>query len=99
MGEISNVDSSKISACAGKMESEVANVQNGVTMFSEAITKLEGTWVGESKIAFMQSFAKDSDAMTEMVEQMREICEQLKQMASSYDASESNIKGRVQSLR
>ncbi len=99
MGEISNVDSDKIMSCANKMESEVANVQSGVTMFREAVTKLESTWVGESKIAFMQSFERDSEAMVEMVEQMREICDQLKQMANSYSSNESNIQGKLRSLR
>ncbi len=99
MGELSNIDSDKIVSCAGRMETEVSNVQNGITAFREAITKLDSTWVSENKSIFMQSYERDSEAMTEMVDQMYEICESLKTMAKSFDESENNIAGKISSLR
>ncbi len=99
MGELSNVNSANITASAGKMEAEISNVQSGITMFRDAISKLNNTWTGESKNVFMQSFETDSEAMNEMVAQMSEVCESLKHMAQTYDESESNISSRLQSLR
>ncbi len=99
MGELSNVDSEKIVATAARMGDEVEQVKNGVMAFRDAIAKLESSWQSENKAIFMQSFEADSEAMAEMVVQMGELCDTLRQAAQSFDESEGNVAGKVGNLK
>ncbi len=99
MAETSNVNSQKITAAVGRMQTEASNIAAGVQKFSEAVTNLDKQWTSEAKSAFMQAYQKDKDAMEEMITQLNENCDLLSNMAQAFDTAESDILSKVSSLR
>ncbi len=99
MAETSNIDSAKINQSVSRMQSEVATIQAGVQKFSDAVLGLDRQWTSDAKEAFMQVFHNDMEAMNEMVAQLDEYCTTLQQMAQSFDASESDILSKINSIR
>ncbi len=99
MADTSNVNSQKITAAVGRMQTEASNIAAGVQKFSDAVTALDRQWTSEAKAAFMQAYQTDREAMDEMIEQLNENCDLLRNMADTFDAAESDILSKVSSLR
>ncbi len=99
MAETSNINSQKITAAVARMQTESASIAAGVQKFSDAIMSLDKQWTSDAKAAFMQAYQKDYEAMSEMIEQLNENCDLLRNMADTFDATESNILSKVSSLR
>ncbi len=99
MSDVSNINSQKITSAVGRMETEISNITDGVYKFSDAIEALEKQWTSDAKAAFMQAYQQDREAMNEMLLQLSENCNLLREMAQTFDSSESNILGRISSLK
>ncbi len=99
MAETSNVNSQKITAAVSRMQTEASSIATGVQKFSDAVMNLDKQWTSEAKAAFMQAYQTDYEAMQEMIEQLNENCELLRGMADTFDATESDILGKVSGLR
>ncbi len=99
MADTSNVNSEKITAAVGRMQTEAANIQNAVQKFSDAVSGLDRQWTSDAKAAFMQAYQTDREAMDEMVEQLNENCDLLRSMADKFNSTEGDILGKVSSLR
>lgn len=98
MPDMSNIDSEKMTAAAGQLEG-IADRMNGcVNKFCEAIGILDKGWVSEVKTEFMASFQKDSDAMQEMLSQVREISTGLRESAKEFEQTENDTLSKVNGL-
>ncbi len=99
MADTTNVNSAKINASIGRMQTEATKIAAEAQKFSDAVMALDRQWTSEAKAAFMQAYQTDREAMNEMIEQLNENCELLRSMAETFDATESNILSKVTSLR
>ena len=98
MPDISNIDSEKILAAAGQLDGIVDRMGAGVAKFTEAIAALDKGWVSEVKAGFMANYQKDTEAMREMLAQLREINEGLRAAATDFDKTEGDIAASFSSL-
>ncbi|MCL1835765.1 MAG: WXG100 family type VII secretion target [Oscillospiraceae bacterium] len=99
MPDISNIDSEKIKAAAKQMDEIIGRVSGCVGKFKDAVANLDKGWVSDVKAGFMDNFRKDSDAMEEMIAQLREVAAGLIESATEFEKTESEIKAGVSSLR
>jgi len=99
MPDISNIDSEKMISSANQLDSVVDRIQANVSKFAEAIQNLDNGWVSEVKTGFMANFQTDFEAMQEMLFQLREINDGLRDAAGDFDKTESEIITSVSSLR
>ncbi|MDR1728465.1 MAG: WXG100 family type VII secretion target [Acidobacteriota bacterium] len=98
MPDISNVDSEKILSAVSQLEGVVDRINGCVGKFADAIGTLDKGWASEVKASFMDNYQVDWDAMQEMIAQLREINEGLKETASDFDKAENEILADINSL-
>lgn len=91
MPDISNIDSEKIISAAGQLDGIVDRINGCVGKFSDAIEALDKGWISEVKTGFMLTYQNDWEAMQEMLAQLREISDGLREAASDFDKTESEI--------
>jgi WXG100 family type VII secretion target len=99
MPDISNIDSEKIISAASQLDSVVDRVQGCVGKFADAIQNLDKGWVSEVKAGFMANYQLDFEAMQEMLFQLREINDSLRDAAGDFDKTEGEITTAVKVLR
>ena len=99
MPETSNIDSEKIFAAANQLDAIVERMQGSVGKFTDAIAGLDNGWVSEVKTGFMANYQLDVEAMQEMLFQLREINDGLRDAAGDFDKTEGEIFSSVTSLR
>ena len=99
MPDISNIDSEKIQAAAKQLDGVVDRIAAQASKFYEAVATLDKGCVSEVKGGFMANYQTDRDATQEMLAQLREINEGLREAANDFDKSESDIAAAVNALR
>ena len=99
MPDISNIDGEKILAAASQLEGIVDRLNKSVMKFADAIETLDKGWVSEVKAGFMSTYKVDIDAMHEMLSQLMEINAGLREAASDFDKTESDILGSFGALK
>lgn len=98
MSDISNIDSEKILAAVGQLDGIVDRMNGCVGKFADVIETLDKRWVSEVKAGFMSTYQTDWEAMQEMLAQLREINDGLKEAVSDFDKTESDIISNVGAL-
>ncbi|MCL2699923.1 MAG: WXG100 family type VII secretion target [Defluviitaleaceae bacterium] len=99
MPDISNIDSEKILSAVGQLDGVVDRMNGCVGKFADAIEALDKGWVSEVKSTFMSSYQRDWEAMQEMLSQLREINTTLREAASDFDKTESELQSGANALR
>ncbi len=99
MADLSNVDPEKILSAAGRMEGQVSTLSSAVQRFTDAINTLDKQWTSEAKATMLASYESDREALNEMLGQMTEFCELLRQSAQQYEQSESSVADRIKTLK
>ena len=99
MPELCNVDSDRIMAAVSQLDGIVNSIAGGVGKIREAMAALDKGWMSGVKEEFMTRYRTDEEAMGEMLEQYREVSEQLKDIARDFDRTESEILGSISELR
>jgi len=99
MPDISNIDSEKIISAASQLDSVVDRLQGCVGKFADAVDSLDKGWVSEVKAGFMANYYTDYEAMQEMVFQLRELNDGLRDAAGDFDKTEGEIAIAVKALR
>ena len=99
MPDISNIDSEKILSAASQLDGVVDRMNGCVGKFADAIEALDKGWVSEVKAGFMATYQLDWEAMQEMLFQLREINDGLREAAGDFDKTEGEITSGVKSLR
>jgi len=99
MPDISNIDSEKINSAANQLDSVVDRIQANVSKFADAVNNLDKGWISEVKTGFMANYQSDFEAMQEMLFQLREINDGLRDAAGDFDKTEGEIFSSVTSLR
>ena len=98
MPELSNIDSEKILSAAGQLDGIVDRMNGCVMKFADAIETLDKGWVSEVKSGFMANYQNDIGAMQEMISQLHEITGGLRDAASDFNKTESDIIGSFGAL-
>ena len=93
MPDISNVDSEKILSAVSQLDGIVDRMNGCVGKFADAVETLDKGWVSDIKTGFMANWNKDWEALQEMIMQLREINSGLREAASDFDKTESDILG------
>ena len=99
MPDISNIDSEKILSAASQLDAVVDRMQTCAGKFADAIEALDKVWVSEVKAGFMSNYQTDWEAMQEMLGQLHEINDSLRDAAGDFDKTESEITSGVNALR
>lgn len=99
MADMSNVDSEKILATANQLDGIVGAMNTQMTKIQDAVAGLDKGWTSPVKAEFMMRFQVDQDAMGEMLMQYIEISEQLKETATDFSKTESEIMSSVSALK
>ena len=99
MPDVSNIDSEKILSAISQLDGVVGRLSGCVGKFNDAIGRLDKGWVSEVKAGFMANYQADSEAMQEMLEQLREISEGLKAAAGDFDKTENDVISGISALR
>lgn len=99
MPDISNIDSEKITSTASQLDGVVGKMNGCVGKFAEAIGNLDKGWVSEVKTGFMATYRVDHEAMQEMLAQLREINDSLRDAAGEFDKTEGEITSGVKALK
>ena len=99
MPDISNIDSEKIISSVNQLDSVVDRIEGCVSKFADAIQNLDNGWVSEVKAGFMANYQSDFEAMQEMLFQLREINDGLRDASGDFDKTEGEIITSVSSLR
>ena len=99
MPDISNIDSEKILSAASQLDGIVDRMNGCVGKFADAVETLDKGWVSEVKAEFMANYQIDWDAMQEMLGQLREINDSLREAAGDFDKTEGEITSGVNGLR
>jgi len=99
MSETSNNDSEKLLSAASQLEGITSRMNGCVTRFSGAIETLDKGWVSDVKAGFMATYQHDMNALQEMLAQLNEITAGLRDAASDFDKTESDILGSFSALR
>jgi len=97
--DISNIDSEKIISAANQLDSIVDRIHGCVGKFADAVQNLDNGWVSEVKAGFMSNFQTDFEAMQEMIFQLHEINDGLRDAAGDFDKTEGEIGNAVKALR
>ncbi|MDR0355920.1 MAG: hypothetical protein LBJ64_09355 [Deltaproteobacteria bacterium] len=98
MSDTSNIDSEKILSTCNQLDGVVDRMDGYVMKFAEAIERLDKGWVSEIKAGFMANYQKDLEAMQEMISQLRELTNMLRDAASDFDKTEEDIYSDIGSL-
>ena len=99
MSDLSNIDSERIISAARELDVIVGRMDGCVKKFTNAVTNLDKGWISEVKDSFMANYQLDQDAMLEMISQLREINDGLRDAAGDFDKTESEIGSSIKSLR
>lgn len=99
MADMTNVDSEKIGSTISQLDESVSNISTCVAKFKEAIAVLDKGWTSSVKSDFMTRYQKDEEAMQEMLGQYREINTQLRDTASDFEKTESEILSGASALK
>jgi WXG100 family type VII secretion target len=99
MANMSNVDSEQIMAAASQLDATVNSIANCVAKIKDAMQTLNNGWQSDVKEEFMSRYRTDEDAMSEMLEQYREVSEGLRNVAREFDKAEAEVKSNMSRLR
>ncbi len=99
MADLTNIDTGVIGSAVNQLDGIVASITGTTVKVKDAVAGLDKGWVSPVKAEFMSRFARDTEAMAEMLDQLREVSEQLKETARDFDATESDLLSRVSALR
>ena len=99
MPDISNIDSEKILSSASQLDGIVGRISTCASKFKDAIATLDRGWVSEVKSGFMANYEIDRGAVEEMLVQLQEINDGLRDAATDFDKSESDIITAVRALK
>jgi len=99
MPDMSNIDSEKIISAASQLDLVVDRIQGCVSKFADAVGNLDKGWISDVKTGFMNSYQLDFEAMQEMIFQLREINDGLRDAAGDFDKTEGEISSAVRALR
>ena len=99
MSDLSNIDSEKILSAVSQSEGIVDRINGCVMKFSDAINTLDNGWVSEVKADFMANYQLDHEAIQEMMFQLMEINDGLRDAAGDFDKTEGEITTAVKALR
>ena len=99
MPDISNIDSEKILAAVSQLDAVIDRMNGCVGKFADAIEALDRGWISEVKGGFMSTYQTDWEAMQEMLAQLREINEGLRDSAGEFDKMEGEVTNGVKALR
>ncbi len=98
MPELSRIDLEKLSTYFGQAESAVDHLNSAVNSIFEAVETLDKGWMSEVKKDFMATYAIDKEAMQEMLAQLREFNQTLRDAAADFDKTEGEILDQVNAL-
>jgi len=99
MPDMSNIDSEKIISAASQLDTVVDRIQGCVSKFADAVGNLDKGWISDVKTGFMNNYQLDFEAMQEMIFQLREINDGLRDAAGDFDKTEGEIAVAVKALR
>lgn len=99
MADMTNVDAQKLRQTASKVSNLASDLQNNVGKISDALGNLSKGWQSEVATKFLQNWQTDQEALNEMTNQYLEVGDILNELASDYEASESEVQGLVGKLK
>lgn len=99
MADMTQVDSEKIMSIVNQLDNIVRRMNVCTDKFAESIQNLDAGWISEVKAPFMANFQVDHEAMQEMVGQLMEINDTLRDAVNDYDKTESDTLSGVGTLR
>ena len=99
MADITQVDSEKIRSTVNQLDNIVRQMNVCTNKFEEAIQNLDKGWISEAEGMFMANYQSDHYAMVEMVEQLTEINDNLRNAVGDFEKAENDTLSGVTSLR
>ena len=98
MPDMSNIDSEKILGAVSQIDGLINRIRGCVGKFADAIENLDKGWVSDVKAPFMAGYQTDWEAMQEMISQLSEVNEGLKNAAVDFDKTEEDILSGINAL-
>ncbi|MBE5860521.1 MAG: WXG100 family type VII secretion target [Butyrivibrio sp.] len=99
MADMTNVDADRLRQAANRVNSLAGDMSSNVGKINDALANLSKGWQSEVATKFLSNWQADQEALNEMVDQYLEIGDIMNELASDYEASESEVQGLMGKLR
>lgn len=98
MGNKIVVDPAKLEAAAGKIEEHVADYKKTYTQLFSEVEAMAANWQGTDNVAYTTQIKGFEDDFTKMATLMTEYATFLKNAATSYKTTQSNVESAAKKL-
>lgn len=93
------VDTNRVGMTATRMQELINTVANNRKSMMDAVSSLNGMWVGEAHDAFVAQFQRDNSDMITLIQELEAITELFLDAKHAYEDCENSAKEMISSLQ